>query len=295
VAVASRTRERAEACAREWSVPRAVEGYDVLLADPAIDAVYIPLPNSDHVRWTLAAIAAGKHVLCEKPIALDPADVGRIAHAATAANAIVEEGYMYRHEPQTARVVELIEDGAIGAVRAIVSGFTFALDREANIRLDPDLGGGALWDVGCYPVSYAQLLTGTAPKLVFGTANWDARGVDDEFVGMLRYDSSATASIYAGFRAEYRTWLEIFGTDGALTVPNPFKPGPLEVIELERGATVERITIPGSAEIFVREIEDFEAAVLDGAPPTVSLAESQQTVATLVALYAAARELRDAP
>jgi len=292
VAVASRTRERAEAYAREWSVPRAIEGYERLLGDPGIDAVYIPLPNSDHVAWTLKAIAAGKHVLCEKPIALNPDDVERIAHAAAAAKVVVEEGYMYRHEPQTARVVQLIQEGAVGAVRAIVSGFTFALDAKANIRMDPALGGGALWDVGCYPVSYAQLLTGAAPKLVFGAAHWHTCGVDEEFMGMMRFDSVATASIYAGFRAEYRTWLEILGTDGALTVPNPFKPGPLEVIELERGTTIERIEIPGSAEIFVREVEDFEAAVLDGGPPTVSLADSQQTVATLAALYAAARDLQ---
>ena len=111
-----------------------------------IDAVYIPLPNTDHVKWTLAAIAAGKHVLCEKPLALDPADVDRIAAAAVAAGVVVEEGFMYRHEPLTARVMSLVNDGAIGTVRAVVSGFTFALEPDYNIRLDPALGGGSLWD-----------------------------------------------------------------------------------------------------------------------------------------------------
>ena len=291
-AVASRDQARAEAFARDWSVPRAIAGYEQLLADPDIDAVYIPLPNTDHVRWTLRAIAAGKHVLCEKPIALDPAEVERIAHAAAEAGVIVEEGFMYRHEPQTARVVELIQGGAIGAVRAIVSGFTFTLAAGPNIRFNPALGGGALWDVGCYPVSYALLLAAHDPKLVFGTAHWHTSGVDEEFMGMLRFHGVSTASIYAGFRAEYRTWLEVLGTDGVLTVPNPFKPGPLEVIELERGSTVERIEVPGSDEIFVREVEDFEAAVFDGTPPVVSLAESRRTCAALTALYAAAREVR---
>ncbi len=290
VAVASRDRARAESYAREWGVPRAVSGYDTLLSDRSINAVYIPLPNSEHVEWTLQAIEAGKHVLCEKPIALTPADVDRIAAAAAAKGVVVEEGFMYRHEPMTSRVAELVGSGAIGSIRAIVSGFTFTLEPGANVRLDPALGGGALWDVGCYPITYAQLLLGHEPKMVFGSAHWHASGVDEEFMGMLRFDEGATVNIYAGFRAPYRTWLEVLGTDGALTVPNPFRPGPSETLELERNGTIERIDVKGSDEIFVREIEDFEASVLDTAAPVVSLAESRRTVATLCALYASAHD-----
>ena len=285
VAIASRDRARAETSAREWSIARAIEGYQALLDDPGIDAVYIPLPNTDHVPWTLAAIAAGKHVLCEKPLALDAHDVDRIAAAATPANIIVEEGFMYRHEPLTARVVSLINDGAIGAVRAIVSGFTFALDMEQNIRLDPSLGGGSLWDVGSYPVTYTQLIVGHEPTMVAGAASWHASGVDEEFMGLLRFDEGITANIFASFRTPYRTWLEVLGSDGGLTVPNPFRPGPLETIELERNGGVERIDVAGSAEIFVNEIENFEARVLDGAPAVVSLIESRRAAATLCALY----------
>ena len=290
VAIASRDRGRAEAYAREWSIPRAAAGYQTLLDDPGIDAVYIPLPNTEHVPWTLAAIAAGKHVLCEKPLALDVEDVDRIAVAANAARVVVEEGFMYRHEPLTARVMSLVNDGAIGAVRAVVSGFTFALDTPHNIRFDPALGGGALWDVGSYPVTYAQLIMGHEPKMVFGSAHWHASGVDEEFMGMLRFDEGATANIFAGFRTPYRTWLEVLGSEGGLTVPNPFRPGPIETLDLERRGAIEHIEVAGSPEIFVREIEDFEAAVLDGAPPVVSLAESRRTAATLSALHAAARE-----
>ena len=288
-AVASRDLERATAHAREHAIPRAVHGYQALLDDPSIDAVYIPLPNTEHVPWTLAAIAAGKHVLCEKPLALDPADIDRIALAAAAAGVIVEEGFMYRHEPLTAAVTALVNEGAIGAVRAIISGFTFALEAPPNIRLDPALGGGALWDVGSYPVSYAQLISGHEPKMVAGDAHWHESGVDDEFLGTLRFPGGMTASIYAGFRAAYRTWLEVLGSEGALTVPNPFRPGPLETLELERGTVIQRIEVTGSPDIFLREVADFEACVLDGTPPVVSLAESRRTAATLVALYAAAR------
>ncbi|OFW45134.1 MAG: hypothetical protein A3J29_15560 [Acidobacteria bacterium RIFCSPLOWO2_12_FULL_67_14b] len=290
MAVASRNRERAEAHALEWDIPRAIEGYQRLLADPAIDAVYIPLPNSEHVKWTLAAVEAGKHVLCEKPLALDPLDVDRIAVAARAHQASVEEGFMYRHEPLTAKVLELVHGGALGAVRAIVSGFTFAQSGAGDVRLNPELGGGALWDIGCYPVTYARLIADRDPKMVFGSAQWTSTGVDEEFVGLLRFPGGTTATIYAGFRAAYRTWLEVLGSDGALTVPNPFRPGPLETLELERLGAVERIDVHGSAEIFVRQVEHFEASVLDGAAPVVSLAESRRTAATLSALYASARD-----
>jgi predicted dehydrogenase len=291
-AVASRDLARATAHARQHVIPKAVQGYQTLLDDPSITAIYIPLPNTEHVPWTLAAIAAGKHVLCEKPLALDPHDVDRIAAAAAAAGVIVEEGFMYRHEPQTQRIVALLGDGAIGTVRAIVSGFTFLVEGNGNIRLNASLGGGALWDVGSYPITFAQLITGHEPKMAVGTAHWTASGVDDEFMGLLRFSEGLTANVYAGFRAEYRTWLEVLGSTGALTVPNPFKPGPLEILELERGGKVEHIEVPGSDTIFVRQVEDFEARILDGAPAVVTLDESRRTAATIAALYASAHESR---
>lgn len=260
MAVASRDRARAEAFAKVWEIPQAVDGYQRLLDDPSIDAIYIPLPNSEHVRWTLASIAARKHALCEKPLALDPAHVDQIVAAATAAKICVEEG------------------------------FTFTRTAENDVRLAPALGGGALWDVGCYPVTYARLIADRDPKMVFGSAHWTAGGVDEEFIGMLRFPGGTTATIYAGFIAASRTWLEVLGSDGALTVPNPFRPGPLETLELERAGKVERIDVPGSPEIFVREVEDFEACVLDGAPPVVSLAESRRTAAILSTRYASARD-----
>jgi D-xylose 1-dehydrogenase (NADP+, D-xylono-1,5-lactone-forming) len=291
VAVASRDLARAAAHAREHGIPHAVEGYDTLLDDSSIDAVYIPLPNTEHVPWTLEAIASGKHVLCEKPLALDARDVERIAAAAADAQVIVEEGFMYRHEPMTARVLGLLNDDAIGEVRAIVSGFTFALQGDTNIRLNPALGGGALWDIGCYPVTYAQLIAGREPTLASGIAHLADSGVDDEFMGMLRFDRGVTANIYVSFRAEHRTWLEIIGTDGSVTVPNPFRPGPLETIELERGGTVEHLAVEGSPLIFVRQIENFAARILDGAPAVVTLEESRRTAATLAALYQSAAAL----
>jgi xylose dehydrogenase (NAD/NADP) len=290
VAVASRTHARAESYAAEWNIPRAITGYQALVDDASIDAIYIPLPNSEHVPWTLAAVAAGKHVLCEKPMALDPADIDRIHAAAAAAKVVVEEGYMYRHEPLTHKVLDLVHTGALGTVRAIVSGFTFTLTNSADVRLDRALGGGSLWDIGCYPVTYARLLAGRDPKMVFGSAHWHAGGVDEEFMGMLRFPGGTTATIYSGFRAALRTWLEVIGSDGSLTVPNPFKPGIREVLELERNGRVEPIEVAGSPELFVRQIEDFERSALDGAPSVVTLADSRDAAATMSALLDSARD-----
>ncbi len=289
VAVASRDRARAEAHAREWEIPHAVGTYQGLLDRDDVSAVYIPLPNSLHVEWTLKAVEAGKHVLCEKPMAMDPADADRIAAAAARAGVIVEEGFMYRHEPLTTRVAQLVADGAVGAVRTIVSGFTYAQGRPNDVRLEAALGGGALLDVGCYPVSYACLLARRDPVAARGVARFTPGGVDEEFTGVLGYPTGVTAAIYAGFRAAYGTWLQVMGSEGSLTVPNPFKPGPLEQLRLERFGEADTIDVAGSEMPFAREVAHFAEAVLDGAPATVSLAESRRTAAALAVLHAAAR------
>jgi len=287
VAIASRSPERAAAHAREWDIPATVS-YEALLQRDDVDAVYIPLPNSLHVEWTLHAIAAGKHVLCEKPIAVSAGDVDRIAEAASRAGVVVEEGFMYRHEPLTAAVADLVRSGAVGAVRTIVSGFTYAQARANDVRLVRSLGGGALWDVGCYPVSYACLLTGRDHVSAAGVARVTESGVDEELTGVLRFPAGITASIYAGFRAAHRTWLEVIGSEGSLTVPNPFKPGPQEQLMLDRLGERKTIEVHGSELLFARQVEHFVAAVLDGAPATVSLADSRRTVAACCALLDAA-------
>jgi len=282
--VASRDPARADAHAREWDIPRAVGSYDALLAREDVDAVYIPLPNSLHVDWTLAAIAAGKHVLCEKPLAADPAAVDRIAAAAAGRGLVVEEGFMYRHEPLTSAVVRLVTDGAIGAIRTISSGFTYAHSRPGDVRLDRSLEGGALLDVGCYPVSYACLLVGRDVAGAAGMARLTSSGVDEEFSGLLRFPGDRTAAVYAGFRAAYRTWLDLTGSEGWMRVPNPFKPGPIETIEIERLGERHTFDVTGSPVPFVRQIDDFVRAVLDRTPVVMPLADSRRVCAALAML-----------
>ncbi len=289
VAVASRDAGRGAAAAQEWNIPHAV-GYEDLLRREDVTAIYIPLPNRLHAEWTLAAIEAGKHVLCEKPFVLDPADIDRIAAARDRVGVVVEEGFMYRHEALTARVHSLVADGAIGALRTIVTGFCYSQSRSGDVRLDAALGGGALNDVGCYPVSYACLLANRRPTGAMGTARWTDGNVDEEFTGLLTFDNGPTASLYAGFRAAPHTWLEVVGTEGTLGVPHPFKPEVRERIALVRHGEAHHIEVEGSARLFQREIEDFVASVLDGVPTVVSLDESRRSATALAMLHGAARQ-----
>ena len=288
-AVAGRDPERVRRYAEEWHIPVAHASYDALLRDQTVDAIYIPLPNALHVEWTLRALDAGKHVLCEKPLVLSPEDVDRVAAVAEARERVVAEAFMYRHEPVTARMLELIRDSEIGRVATITSGFTFELSRANDVRLDVALGGGSLWDVGCYAVSIARLVAGSEPAEVFGSASIGPTGIDEQFTGWLRFPGDVTGVVHSSFRRRYRTWLEVDGKEGVLRVAEPFKPGPRVDIEITRGDERRTISVEGSPELYVRQIEDFTAAVFDGRPATVSLAESRGNAATLAALYRSAK------
>ncbi len=288
-AVASRDVERARRYAEEWQIPTAHDRYDALLHDSSVDAVYVPLPNALHVEWTLRSLDAGKHVLCEKPLALTADDVDRIAAVAQARERVVVEAFMYRHEPLIPRLLEFLRNGGIGSLTHISSGFTFQQHRQGDVRLDPALGGGSLWDVGCYAVSIARLVAASEPQEAFGWTSLCSTGVDETFTGLLRFAEPLTATVHCSFRSPYRTWLEIDGREGWLRVSDPFKPSSRVDIEVHRDDGRETIAVEGSPALFVRQIEDFVAAVLDGRSPTVSLAESRGNAAAVSALYASSR------
>jgi predicted dehydrogenase len=290
-AVASRDQSRADAYAREWEIPRAFGSYESLVSDPDIDAVYVPLPNHLHVEWTVAAAQAGKHVLCEKPMALDVTGVDRIADAARMHKVAIAEAFMYRHQSQTDRVMALVSEGAIGRLRFVRGAFSFPLTREGDVRLTPEWGGGALWDVGCYPVTYAMLLAGGAPDVVSGRAEYGPTGIDVTFAGVLEFAGGMLGAFDCGFASAFRTGMEIIGSDGVLHVDNPFKPGPRETLRLQRDGRETAVAVDGGA-LYSGEIADIERAALDGAPCRVSLAESRASIATLTALLESAREGR---
>jgi predicted dehydrogenase len=291
VAVASRTRERAAAYASEWEIERAYGSYDELLTEPGVDVVYIPLPNALHAMWTIRAVEAGKHVLCEKPLATTVADVLAIEEAARRHGRVVAEAFMYRHHPLTTTVVRAVASGAIGDLRLIRGSFTFRHEREPDARWDPALGGGSLWDVGCYPVGYARLVAGVEPLDAIGWQHATPAGVDEAFVGLLRFPGRVHAMIDCSFRTPFRTRMELVGTEGTIVVPNPFKPGADTSYDVIT-AHGTRSVAGGSQELYAGEIEDLASAVLDGTDPRVTLADSRGNVAVLAALHESARSGR---
>jgi predicted dehydrogenase len=287
VAVASRDRARGEAYAREWGIPRVHVSYETLIDDPEIDAVYNPLPNALHAAWTIRAVRAGKHVLCEKPLATTVADVDAIAREAKAAGVVVAEAFMYRHHPQTLRLKALVDERAIGKLRLIRSAFTFQLTRSHDVRWESSLGGGSLWDVGCYPVSVARLLAGVEPQEVFGRSRQGEADVDESFTGQMAL-GEVIAQFDAGFRAPFRTHLEVVGGEGVITAAAPFKPGPGARLLLSRDDATEVITVEDQP-LYIGELDDLADAAANGRQPKVTLADSRGNVATIVALYESAR------
>jgi predicted dehydrogenase len=221
VAVASRTQERADGYAREWDIPRAYGSYEALLADPDIEAVYISLPNTMHLEWSIKALEAGKHVLCEKPFSRHPEDVEAAFDAAEQKGLLLSEAFMYRHNQQTATLEELVRDGAIGELRLIRSTFSYGLYDQENIRLRTDVEGGALMDVGCYNVSSSRLLGGE-PERVWGEAWYGPSGTDWVFTGTLRFPGDVLATFDCGTALVERDELEVVGSEGSLFLDDPW-------------------------------------------------------------------------
>ncbi|HXY41330.1 MAG TPA: Gfo/Idh/MocA family oxidoreductase [Vicinamibacteria bacterium] len=288
VAVASRDAERAAAYARVWGIARAYGSYQALLEDPAVEVVYVPLPNHLHAEWAVRAARSGRHVLCEKPLALSVAEVEAIEAAAREGSVVVAEAFMYRHHPQTAKLKQLVDERAVGALRFLRGSFTFPLTQADDIRLRPECGGGCLWDVGCYPLSLLRLLAGCEPVEVYGSAVVGQGGVDETFAGQLVFPGGVLAQVDAGFRSAVRASVEVVGSEGVLRLLEPWRPSPASPIELTRGGTTETIATP-AADRCLLEVEDLERAARGRDLPRISLAESRGNVATIVALLASAR------
>src|SRR5919204_3267925 len=241
VAVASRDRARADAYGREWRIERAYASYEALLEAEDVEAVYISLPNSLHVPWSIRALEAGKHVLCEKPLARSAVDAEDAFDAAEHAGRILMEAFMYRHNPQTTRLTQLVAEGAIGRLRLVRAAFSFHLADPENVRLRPDVEGGALMDVGCYCVSGARLLAGE-PERVYAEQTLGPTGVDVVFAGTLRFADEVVAEVDCGLVLPERDELEAIGEDGSLFLDDPWH-ARRPVIELRREGAVERIEL----------------------------------------------------
>lgn len=287
-AVASRSQESAENFAQTWQIPRTHSTYEALLTDPDIDVIYIPLPNSLHAEWSIKAVQAGKHVLCEKPLAVTLEEIDAIRAASIQAEKIIVEAFMYRHHAQTLRVKELITCGAIGRVQLVRGTFTYNASRPNNIRLDHMLGGGCVWDVGCYPISYARTMIGYEPEEVFGYQMLNDTGVDVHFVGQMRFPGNIYAQFQSSFITPHETYIEIIGDQGTLLVPKPFTPGKREKIILKRGDKNQVIQIWGK-DHYLSEVIDIEDSILHGKPSRVNLADSRNNTSVILALLESAR------
>jgi xylose dehydrogenase (NAD/NADP) len=287
-AVASRSQATADSYAREWKIPRALGSYDALLNDPEIDVIYNPLPNSLHAEWTIKALRAGKHVLCEKPMALTLVELDAMADAAKESGRVLAEAFMYRHHPQTLKIKEMVDDGSLGKLQLIKSSFTFVLTHEGDVRLDQALGGGSIWDLGCYPISYARTMIGAEPLEIFGWQVTGPTGIDMSFIGQMRFPNDVHAQFDCGFASPEHSFVEIVGTEGTLNIPVSFQPGKKEKIYFTHGKKTDTIEIKGQ-ELYIGEVEDMADAILLGKPPRISLDDSRVNTATILALLKSAQ------
>jgi D-xylose 1-dehydrogenase (NADP+, D-xylono-1,5-lactone-forming) len=287
-AVGSRDLARARAWADERAIEHAYGSYEELLASDEVDAVYIGLPNSMHVEWSLHALQAGKHVLSEKPLTRHPAEVERAFDAADRAGRVLMEAFMWRFHPQTEEVVRLVRDGSIGDLRLIRAAFGFNLPWLENVRWDTSLEGGALMDVGCYCVSAARLIAGTEPERVSGEQVLGGDGgVDARFTGLLRFPGDVLASIDCGMDVHRRNQLEIVGSDGTIFVPSPWQTPLGARIELTRDGEPE-VLEPESVDPYTRELEEFGRAAAGGDAPRLGREDALGQARTIEALYRAA-------
>jgi D-xylose 1-dehydrogenase (NADP+, D-xylono-1,5-lactone-forming) len=281
IAVASRELARATTYAAEHGIERPYGSYEALLADPDVEAVYISLPNSLHVEWSIRALEAGKHVLCEKPLGRRPADVERAFDVAEEANRVLMEAFMYRHHLQTHALLELVAAGRIGPLRQIRNEFSFTLDDPQDVRLRPELDGGALMDLGCYCINQARLLAGE-PHLVFGRQVIGETGVDARFAGLLEFPGRVIAEFDCGFDMPYRSGLEAVGSRASVYVPEPITCRDPH-LELDG----ERIDVP-DADRYQLQLENFAAAARGETEPLLGRADAVAQARVIDALYRSA-------
>jgi predicted dehydrogenase len=302
-AVGSRTAAAAQAFAQPREVAAAHGSYDAVLADAGVDAVYISLPNALHHEWTLKALKAGKHVLCEKPFALNAAQAREMFDAARKAGRVLVEAFMYRSHPLTHAVIDAVRGGEVGDVRLIRTSFCYKTSRiDGNVRFDRPLGGGSLVDVGCYCINFSRLIAGEEPTAVTAAAHMHERGVDDLVVATMKFPSGVAASFTCGMSVHADNTAYVCGTDGYIEVPIPWKPPAQQAaytvarstppkMDLAAGAKPqprETRLVDANAELYALEADDFAAAVLDGKPPAVT---ERDTLGNMVVLDEMRRQI----
>jgi D-xylose 1-dehydrogenase (NADP+, D-xylono-1,5-lactone-forming) len=289
VAVASRNERNAQEYASEWKIPRAHGSYEALLEDPDVEALYVSLPNSLHVEWSIRALEAGKHVLVEKPFDKRPERVEEAFDAAERAGRLLSEAFMFRHNPQTAKLTELVRGGAIGELQTIRAAFSYSLYDAENIRLRPDVDGGALMDVGCYCVCGSRLLAGEAER-VHGEQLVGPTGVDVRFHGTMRFPSGVVSQWDCGTVMPERDELEAIGDEASLFLDDPWHCR-TPVIELRRDGETERIELE-PVDSYGRELENLSDAIRGQGEPLLGREEAVLQARTIEALFRSAESAK---
>lgn len=305
-AVASRSAAKAQDFGARWGLDpdRCYGGYAELLADDTLDAVYVALPNHEHHRWSMRALGAGKHVLCEKPFTLNLADAEDLFDTADAAGLRVMEAFMYRCHPLTHAVVNAVRSGVIGRLRMIRASFCYRTSRiDGNVRFDPAIGGGGLQDIGSYCVSVSRLLAGCEPTRVHAAGHFHSTGVDDVAAGVLNFPNGVTASLTFGMSVQADNTLHVGGEEGWIQVPVPWKPAQCGAVYVVGGQTPPKqdlaattpgptgpqtVTVDAPAPLFALEADAFAQAVRSGGPLPVS---REDTVGNVRVLTEMARQL----
>jgi xylose dehydrogenase (NAD/NADP) len=287
-AAGSRKVETAQLFAKTHQIPAAYGTYEELIADPSVDAVYNSLPNSLHFEWTIKALEAGKHVLCEKPLAMDALEAARMFDAAKKAGRVLMEAFMYRSHPQTLAVMDAVKSGAIGQLRLIRTSFVYRTRKiQGNVRFAPELGGGGLMDIGCYCISFARLFAGAEPTSVSAVANFHGAGVDELATGSLVFPNGILSTFSCGMCAHADNTAYLCGTEGFIVIPVPWKPMSGSTFVITRGIEPkmdnpkstappprEVRTIEFSGHLYGIEADEFAGAVLDGNTPRIGRDES---------------------
>ena len=261
-AIAGRDGAAVAAWALEFDVPRHYDSYEALIADPQVDAVYLPLPNELHRPWALKAAAAGTPVLCEKPLGLDVADAAALVDGCRRAGVVLMEGFMWRHHPRVAHAKSLLDSGALGELRLVKMDFSFDIERS-DWRLDPARGGGALYDLGCYGINLARYFTGTEPTEVVARARYFRPGVDMTLALMLEFPADTVALVDCSFECPYRNRFEIVATRGAIEFPEGVLPPREATIVVRTEAGVETVRFP-AADQYAAMFDCFARSVAAG-------------------------------
>ena len=305
LAVASRSKERAQAYAKQWNIPHTYGTYEQMLADPAINVIYLSLPNHLHAEWTIKCAEAGKHVLCEKPITITTEEVTRMAQAAEKNGVIIQEAAMTRFHPQTQYLRELVAKRVIGDIRLIRGVFAFTLENPADIRLDTNMGGGSLWDLGSYCVSFARTVLQTEPIEVSAYQVSGDTGVDMSFSAQMQFPTGSLVQFFSSFQSFAHVEADFLGTEGRIYADIPWANhiGASANVQVTRSGNAEETsTFSDSMEGYMTDTKTYEnmnayqceidsmvESVLNGTEPVISLADSWKNVATIVALHESAR------